>query len=73
MAQSVDDVLIGTGDLYIGGVGTDFPANDLEAMDEIESIVCRSENIIIVRSAGNGFDSAQDTFLGPMQAKFAAG
>ena len=27
MAQSVDDVLIGTGDLYIGGVGTDFPAN----------------------------------------------
>ena len=27
MAQSVDDVLIGTGDLYIGPVGTDFPAN----------------------------------------------
>ena len=63
----------GTPVIELNDVGTDFPANDLEAMDEIESIVCRSENIVIVRSAGNGFDSALDLFLGPMQAKFAAG
>ena len=63
----------GTPIIELNDVGTDFPANDLEALDEIESTVCRSKNIIIVRSAGNGFDSAQDTFLGPMQAKFAAG
>ncbi len=53
--------------------GTDFPSNELEILDEMESIVCRSHNIIICRSAGNGFNSASDTFLGPLQAKMKAG
>ena len=53
--------------------GTDFPYNELEILDEMESIVCRSHNIIICRSAGNGFNSASDTFLGPLQAKMKAG
>ena len=53
--------------------GTDFPYNEQEMLDEMESIVCRSNNIIICRSAGNGFYSASDTFLGPLQAKFQAG
>ena len=53
--------------------GTDYPYNDLEILDEIESTVSRSNNIIICRSAGNGFISASDTFLGPLQAKFKVG
>ena len=55
-------------DLY-----TDYPYNEQEILDEIESTVCRSHNIIICRSAGNGFNSASDTFLGPLQAKMKAG
>lgn len=53
--------------------GTDYPYNELEILDEIESTVSRSNNIIICRSAGNGFISASDTFLGPLQAKFKTG
>ncbi len=53
--------------------GTDFPYYEQEMLDEMESIVCRSNNIIICRSAGNGFYSTSDTFLGPLQAKFQAG
>ena len=53
--------------------GTDYPYNELEILDEIESTVSRANNIIICRSAGNGFISASDTFLGPLQAKFKTG
>ena len=53
--------------------GTDYPYNELEILDEIENTVSRANNIIICRSAGNGFISASDTFLGPLQAKFKTG
>lgn len=59
--------------IELNDVGTDYPYNDLEILDEIESTVSRSNNIIICRSAGNGFISASDTFLGPLQAKFKTG
>ena len=59
--------------IELNDVGTDYPYNEQEILDEIESTVCRSHNIIICRSAGNGFTSASDTFLGPLQAKFQAG
>ena len=59
--------------IELNDFGTDFPYNEQEALDEMESIVCRSNNIIICRSAGNGFLSASDTFLGPLQAKMKAG
>ena len=59
--------------IELNDVGTDFPYNEQEVLDEIESTVCRSHNIIICRSAGNGFLSASDSFLGPLQAKMQAG
>ena len=59
--------------IELNDVGTDYPYNEQEILDEIESTVCRQNNIIICRSAGNGFYSASDTFLGPLQAKFQAG
>ena len=59
--------------IELNDVGTDYPYNEQEILDEIESTVCRSHNIIICRSAGNGFKSASDTFLGPLQAKMQAG
>ena len=59
--------------IELNDVGTDYPYNEQEILDEIESTVCRSHNIIICRSAGNGFLSASDTFLGPLQAKMKAG
>ena len=59
--------------IELNDVGTDYPYNDQEVLDEIESTVCRSHNIIICRSAGNGFLSASDSFLGPLQAKMQAG
>ena len=63
----------GTPIIELNDVGTDYPYNDIEILDEIESTVCRSHNIIICRSAGNGFLSASDTFLGPLQAKMKPG
>lgn len=59
--------------IELNDVGTDYPYNEQEVLDEIESTVCRSHNIIICRSAGNGFLSASDSFLGPLQAKMQAG
>ena len=59
--------------IELNDVGTDYPYNELEILDEIESTVSRANNIIICRSAGNGFISASDTFLGPLQAKFKTG
>ena len=41
-------------------------------MDEIEKTVAQN-NIIIVRSAGNGFKDSSDNFAGPLQGRFVAG
>ena len=45
---------------------------ELEVLDEIEKTVAQN-NIIIVRSAGNGFKDSSDNFAGPLQGRFVAG
>ena len=52
--------------------GTD-AGTEVESLDEIEKIVAETYNIIICRSAGNGFLDSLDNFAGPLQAKFVAG
>ena len=45
---------------------------DIELYDETEKDVVDA-NIVLVRSAGNGFKDASDSFLGPLQGRFQAG
>ena len=45
---------------------------DIELYDETEKAVVDA-NIVLVRSAGNGFKDASDSFLGPLQGRFQAG
>ena len=42
-------------------------------LDDIEGTISSTYNIIIVRSAGNGFKNSADAFAGPIQAKCIAG
>lgn len=46
---------------------------DEELLDDIEGTISSTYNIIIVRSAGNGFKNSADAFAGPIQAKCIAG
>jgi hypothetical protein len=52
--------------------GTDV-GTEVEILDEIEKTVTDNYNIIIARSAGNGFKDAGDNFAGPIQGKYIAG
>ena len=45
---------------------------DVELYDETEKEVV-DNNIILVRSAGNGFKNSSNDFLGPLQTRFVAG
>ena len=45
---------------------------DVELYDETEKDVVDA-NIVLVRSAGNGFKDAADSFLGPLQGRFQPG
>jgi plastocyanin len=52
--------------------GTD-AGPEVESLDEIEKTVAETYNIVICRSAGNGFTDNASNFAGPLQAKFVAG
>lgn len=45
---------------------------DLELYDEAEKVIV-DNNIILVRSAGNGFSDASGNFAGPLQTRYVAG
>lgn len=45
---------------------------DLELYDEAEKVIV-DNNIILVRSAGNGFTDASSRFAGPLQTRYVAG
>ena len=47
----------------------DDTGTDEEMLDDIEGTIAGSKNIIIVRSAGNGFKNASDATAGPCQTK----
>ena len=44
-----------------------------EILDEIEKTLTDTYNIVLARSAGNGFRDISDNFAGPLQAKYVAG
>ena len=46
---------------------------DEEMLDDIEGTIAGQKNIIIVRSAGNGFKNSSDNTAGPLQTKCVAG
>jgi len=46
---------------------------DEEMLDDIEGTIASQENLIIVRSAGNGFQNNSDVTAGPLQTKCVAG
>ena len=46
---------------------------DEEILDDIEGTIASQKNIIIVRSAGNGFRNSSDNTAGPLQTKCVAG
>ena len=46
---------------------------DEEILDDIEGTIASTNNLIIVRSAGNGFKNNSDAFAGPIQGKCIAG
>jgi hypothetical protein len=52
--------------------GTDVGV-EVELLDEIEKTVTDTYNIILARSAGNGFTDASSNFAGPIQGKYIAG
>ena len=51
----------------------DDSGTDEEILDDIEGTISSSHNIIVCRSAGNGFKNYSDVFAGPMQTKAIAG
>ena len=51
----------------------DDSGTDEEILDDIEGTIASTNNIIIVRSAGNGFKNSSDVFAGPIQGKCIAG
>ncbi len=56
----------------LNDVGSDNGVDE-EMLDDIEGTISSSYNILVVRSAGNGFKNASDEFVGPMQCKAIAG
>ena len=46
---------------------------DEEILDDIEGTIASTNNLIVVRSAGNGFKNSSDAFAGPIQGKCIAG
>ena len=48
-------------------------APDVETLDDIEGTIASQKNLIIIRSAGNGFLNSSDVTAGPKQTKTAAG
>ena len=42
-------------------------------LDDIEGTIASQKNLIIVRSAGNGFKNSSDVTAGPLQTKTVAG
>ena len=46
---------------------------DEEMLDDIEGTIAGTKNIIVVRSAGNGFKNSSDAFAGPITGKCIAG
>ena len=51
----------------------DDTGTDEEMLDDIEGTIATAANIIIVRSAGNGFKNSSDVTAGPLQTKCVAG
>ena len=51
----------------------DDSGTDEEILDDIEGTIAGTKNLIIVRSAGNGFKNSSDGFAGPIQGKMIAG
>jgi plastocyanin len=51
----------------------DDTGTDEEMLDDIEGTIASQKNIIIVRSAGNGFRNSSDVTAGPLQTKCVAG
>jgi len=51
----------------------DDTGTDEEMLDDIEGTIAGTKNIIIVRSAGNGFKNSSDNTAGPLQTKCVAG
>jgi plastocyanin len=51
----------------------DDAGTDEEMLDDIEGTIAGQKNIIIVRSAGNGFKNSSDITAGPLQTKCVAG
>jgi len=56
----------------LNDVGDD-SGTDEEILDDIEGTIASTNNLIIVRSAGNGFKNSSDAFAGPIQGKCIAG
>ena len=48
-------------------------APDVETLDDIEGTIASQKNLIIIRSAGNGFLNSSDVTAGPLQTKCSAG
>jgi hypothetical protein len=57
--------------VQINESGTD-PGTEIELFDEIEKTVV-DNNIVLVRSAGNGFLNASSAFAGPLSGRLVAG
>lgn len=57
--------------VQINEAGTD-PGTEIELFDEIEKTVV-DNNIILVRSAGNGFTNSSGNFAGPLSGRLVAG
>ena len=51
----------------------DDSGTDEEMLDDIEGTIASQKNLIIVRSAGNGFVNSSDVTAGPLQTKCVAG
>ena len=51
----------------------DDSGTDEEILDDIEGTIAGTKNIIVVRSAGNGFKNSSDQFAGPIVGKCIAG
>ena len=48
----------------------DDSGTDEEILDDIEGTIAGTKNIIVVRSAGNGFKNSSDQFAGPIAVSY---